>query len=191
MIKTASFLKSITNVSHLPDNQYPQILLLGRSNVGKSSFINAITNRKALARVSNTPGKTITLNMYEINESLYLIDAPGYGYARRSFSMQADFLTMIKNFVSASINLKEIFLLIDFKVGPTADDLQTYQSLINSHLPLSVICTKYDKVKSSHRLKQQSVLKKQFNPGQVIYFVSNETKYGIDQVISHILNKGE
>ncbi|HPG43587.1 MAG TPA: ribosome biogenesis GTP-binding protein YihA/YsxC, partial [Acholeplasmataceae bacterium] len=101
MIKQAVYIKSLTNIKDEPE-AYPQILLLGRSNVGKSSFINALTNRKNLARVSNTPGKTITLNFYLLDQSFYLVDAPGYGYARRSKSLQDQFIQMIQNFLQDS-----------------------------------------------------------------------------------------
>lgn len=187
MIKTAEFIKSITNVSQLPEDDFPQILLLGRSNVGKSSFINAITNRKSLARVSNTPGKTITLNLYLLNHGLYLVDAPGYGYARRSFTTQNEFIKMIQNFIKESEQLVEIFLLVDFKVGPTKDDLEVYQQLIKLGLPIKVICTKYDKVKSSSRLKQQQVIKTYFTQQQEIFYISNETKYGLDKVTDNVM----
>jgi GTP-binding protein len=188
MIKQAEFIKSITNVSQLPEEKAPYLLLLGRSNVGKSSFINAVCNRKSLARVSNTPGKTITLNLYLLNESIYLVDAPGYGYAKRSWSTQDEFLKMISNFVMNNEELAKIFLLVDFKVGPTVDDLNTYQQLIKLDKEVIIIATKYDKIKSSLRLKQTQTIKKNFLEDQAIYFVSNETKYGIDQVIKLITN---
>lgn len=191
MIKSASFVKSMTSVAHLPDDDFAQILLLGRSNVGKSSFINAICNRKSLARVSNTPGKTITLNLYLLNDNLYLVDAPGYGYARRSHTDRDEFVLMIENFILRSKNLRRIFLLVDFKVGPTKDDIETYNALLKTGKPITIICTKYDKVKSSYRLKQQNEIKKIFIDNESIYFVSNETKYGIDKVIDYIVKIGE
>ncbi|HEY8405372.1 MAG TPA: ribosome biogenesis GTP-binding protein YihA/YsxC [Acholeplasma sp.] len=187
MIKQAEYIKSFVDIKDIPSDGFPHVLLLGRSNVGKSSLINAITNRKSLARVSATPGKTITLNMYLLNESMYLVDAPGYGYAKRSKTQAASFIKMIRNYVAKCPNLNKIFLLIDFKVGPTENDLETYQSLIKLPIKTIVIATKFDKVKSSDRMKQQNKIKNMLQPNQLIYFVSSETKYGINELIGEVL----
>lgn len=186
MIKQAEFVKSATHIDHMPHDGKPHILLLGRSNVGKSSFINAVCNRKALARVSQTPGKTITLNLYKLDDFMYLVDAPGYGYARRSFETQAEFIKMIFHYVKEEANLSKIFLLVDFKVGPTKDDLEIYHQLTTLDREVVVVATKFDKVKSSMRDKQKKLIIAKFIDGQKIYFISNETKYGIEKVQSEI-----
>ncbi|CDR30749.1 Probable GTP-binding protein EngB [Acholeplasma oculi] len=186
MIKTAEFIKSAVSISDLPSDDLSHYLLLGRSNVGKSSLINAVTNRKSLARVSQTPGKTITLNLYLLNQSFYLVDAPGYGYAKRSKTQAKSFVTMIRNYINQNQKLKKVILLIDFNIGPTIDDLSLYSELIHFDIPLIIVATKYDKLKSSLRLKQQKVLTEKFITDQKIYFTSSETKYGIEKFIAEV-----
>lgn len=188
MIKHAEFITSAVSVRDLPNDQLDHILILGRSNVGKSSIINAITNRKSLARVSQTPGKTITLNLYLLNKVFYLVDAPGYGYAKRSKTQTASFIRMIEEYINLNGRLKKIILLVDFFVGPTQDDLNMYISLQVFDIDIIVVVTKYDKVKPSHRLKHERMIRQQFIKGQKIYFTSSHSKYGIDNFIEEELN---
>ncbi|VEU82281.1 ribosome biogenesis GTP-binding protein YihA/YsxC [Acholeplasma hippikon] len=188
MIKQAEYIKSAVSVSDLPVDDLPHILLLGRSNVGKSSLINAITNRKSLARVSGTPGKTITLNLYLLNNSFYLVDAPGYGYAKRSKTQTQSFLKMIKDYIKYNGHLKKIFQLVDFNVGPTEDDLNLYRELQKIDIKLVIIATKYDKVKSSFRLKQEKEIRSKFLDGQLLYVTSSESKYGIEKLVNEVIN---
>ncbi|RED20249.1 ribosome biogenesis GTP-binding protein YihA/YsxC [Acholeplasma laidlawii] len=184
MIKQAEFITSAVSITDLPKDDFDHFLILGRSNVGKSSLINAITNRKKLARVSQTPGKTITLNLYLLNQSLYLVDAPGYGYAKRSKTQTLTFMRMINEYIQLNGHLKKIILLVDFNIGPTQDDLDMYIELQAFDVDIIVVTTKYDKVKSSHRLKQEKVIRSKFFEGQKIYFTSSETKFGIDKLIN-------
>lgn len=188
MIHNAKYIKSIVNPNDIPDDNLPHILFLGRSNVGKSSLINSITNRKNLAITSKTPGRTQTLNLFLIEEKLYLVDAPGYGYARRSKETSFNFLVMIKKFILKNPLLKKIFLLVDFKVGPTKDDLYLYDELKKLPIKLVVIATKYDKVKSSFRLKQEKLIKSNFDDHQLIYFGSSFNKFGIKNIINEVLD---
>ncbi|MDY0075518.1 MAG: ribosome biogenesis GTP-binding protein YihA/YsxC [Acholeplasmataceae bacterium] len=188
MIKQAIYIKGITDLKDEPD-ALPQILLLGRSNVGKSSFINSLTNRKNLARISNTPGKTITLNFYLIDESFYLVDAPGYGYAKRSKVMQDQFLIMIQKYINASKHLKLICLLIDFKVGPTTDDIATYQFLLENNLNVMVIATKKDKVPKTHQMKQEKMIKEKLKHPVMFYSTSSVTKHQLDIIEEIIRNQ--
>jgi len=188
MIKQAVYVKSVTDLKDEPEG-LPQILMIGRSNVGKSSFINALTNRKSLARVSNTPGKTITLNFYLIDQSFYLVDAPGYGYARRSKSMQDQFIIMIQNYIKQSNHLKMICMLIDFKVGPTDDDLFTYQFLIEQNLNVMVVATKKDKVPKTHQFKQEQAIKKILKNPVIFYAYSSVTKDNLDLIENEIRNQ--
>ncbi|SRR5690554_424493 len=183
MIKQAEFITSAVSISDLPNDNLDHFLILGRSNVGKSSLINALTNRKSLARVSQTPGKTITLNLYLLNQNLYLVDAPGYGYAKRSKTQTSTFMRMINEYIQLNGNLKKIILLVDFNIGPTQDDLDMYIALQAVDIKLIIVTTKYDKVKSSHRLKQEKVIRSKFFEGQPIYFTSSQTKFGIDKLI--------
>lgn len=188
MIKQAEFITSVVAVSGLPKDDFDHFLILGRSNVGKSSLINALTNRKSLARVSQTPGKTITLNLYLLNQKLYLVDAPGYGYAKRSKTQTASFVRMIEDYLANNGHLKKIILLVDFNVGPTQDDLELYVALQSIDIEKIVVATKFDKVKSSHRMKQEKVVRSKFFEGQKIYFTSSQTKFGIEQLINEEFN---
>lgn len=188
MIKNAEFITSVVGGDNLPNDNLPHILLLGRSNVGKSSLINALTNRKSLARVSATPGKTITLNLFLLDKSLYLVDAPGYGYARRSKTQTATFLKMITSFIEKNHNLKKIFLLIDFKVGPTVDDLEIYRNLLPLDIPLVIVATKYDKIPTTRRQKQRKVIESLYTQGQKIYYTSSEAKINIEHLSLEIEN---
>ncbi len=187
MFKNAAFVKSITDLKDDP-GQYPQVLMIGRSNVGKSSFINALTGRKSLARVSNTPGKTITLNYYLIEEMFYLVDAPGYGYARRSKSAQDEFIIMIERYLTRSKYMRLVCLLIDFKVGPTEDDLFTYQFLKDLNVPLLVVATKKDKIPKTHQLKRMQELKKFFAETTFLPY-SSVTKENLDTIEQTIRNQ--
>lgn len=188
MIKQAVYIKSITDIKDEPE-KLPQILLIGRSNVGKSSFINALTNRKSLARVSNTPGKTITLNFYLIDQSFYLVDAPGYGYARRSKSMQDQFMIMIQGYMKHSESLRMVCMLIDFKIGPTEDDLFTYQFLVEQNVNVMVIATKKDKIPKTHQFKQEQTIKKILKNPVLFYAYSNVTKENLDHIEQEMRNQ--
>lgn len=187
MIKSAEYIKSITHLRDEPEAM-PEFLLLGRSNVGKSSFINALTNRKNLARVSNTPGKTLTLNFYLLENAFYLVDAPGYGYAKRSKTLQATFLKMLEHFIIHAASLRAVCLLIDFKVGPTEDDIMTYEYLKSLGRDIIVIATKKDKVPSTHQFKQEQEIKKILNPS-TFFAYSSVTKYNLDKIEAEIRSK--
>ena len=179
MFKNSEFIKSITDYrSALVD--LPNVLLIGRSNVGKSSFINSIANRKSLARVSATPGKTVTLNYYIVDNAMYLVDAPGYGYARRSKSQKNDFITMIDEFVRR-VPTKYVFQLMDFKVGPTKEDIEVYEYIKSLNLNLVVILTKYDKVISSMRAKQEKLIKEKLSY-PLMFLTSTSMKKGYDKI---------
>lgn len=141
-------------VSAVKEEQYPvhdkkEIVLIGRSNVGKSTFINAFTNRKKLAYTSSTPGKTQVINFFLINKEFYLVDVPGYGYAKVSKKQREEFGKMIEKYLTVRENLSLVTLLIDFKVGPTKDDILMYDYLAYHNIPIVVLATKKDKVKKS------------------------------------------
>lgn len=168
MFNQSEYIKSVEFNSQRPSD-LPQVLLLGRSNVGKSSFINGLCNRKNLARISSTPGKTVLLNFYLVDEMFYIVDAPGYGYARRSKVMQQKFVEMIDGFLHESEQLKMVCLLVDFKVGPTVEDIEMYEYLMSMGLPVLVIATKLDKIPSTKRYKQDKKIKELLgNPRQYI-----------------------
>lgn len=145
--------------SQYPLEKLPEFLLVGRSNVGKSSFINTIINRKNYAHTSSKPGKTQTLNFYLINKKFYFVDVPGYGYANVSQERQKKFGVMIEEYIKARENLKCVFLLIDYRHKPTEDDVLMYEFLKFYNLKVQIIATKFDKIKKSSREKQNKIIR--------------------------------
>ena len=171
-------------VSQYPNDKLPEFLLVGRSNVGKSSYINTLINRKNYAHTSSTPGKTQTLNFYLVNDSFYLVDVPGYGYAKTSKEVQKKFGLMIEEYLKTRENLERVFLLIDFRHKPMEDDILMYNFLKYYHLDVTIVATKYDKVKTNDRLKQEKVIKDTFDlqvNDNIVYF-SSITKKGKDEI---------
>lgn len=181
-------------ISQYPEDKKSEFLILGRSNVGKSSFINTIINRKNLARTSSKPGKTQTLNFYKVNNQFYIVDVPGYGYAQTSKKQMEKFGIMIEEYLKQRQELKHVFLLVDYRHKPTEDDILMYKFLKYYNLPVTIVCTKYDKVNRSLRMKQDDVVKKTLNPslGDEIVNFSSITKIGkerIDEIIENIIAK--
>jgi GTP-binding protein len=181
MFHEAIYIKSIDDLKDAPEAK-PQFLLLGRSNVGKSSFINTLTNRKNLARVSNSPGKTVYLNYYLIDQAFYLVDAPGYGYARRSKSQKDDFIIMIENYLLNQTDLVSIYQLIDFKVGPTMQDIETYEFLKSLNKHVIVIATKKDKIPKTKQFKQEKLILEALGNPKNFFSYSSVTKENLDQI---------
>ena len=145
----ASILLSAANQSHYPKDDLPEVALAGRSNVGKSSFINTLLGRKNLARTSSKPGKTQLLNFYNIDEKLRFVDVPGYGYAKVSKKERERFGQMIEQYLTQRDQLRGAILLVDGRHAPTADDVSMYQWLQYYHIPTLVVATKIDKVKGN------------------------------------------
>lgn len=174
-----------------PTDNKPEFLMLGRSNVGKSSFINTLVNRKNLARTSAKPGKTQTLNFYSVDDMFYLVDVPGYGYAAVSNKKQEKFGLMIEEYIMNRPNLKHVFLLIDYRHKPTENDLIMYDFLKYYNLPVTVVCTKYDKIKKSGRDKQNKLIENTIDIayGDEIVCFSKVTKVGRDKIIEVINSK--
>ena len=177
-------------ISQYPEDKRSEILILGRSNVGKSSFINTIINRKNLARTSAKPGKTQTINFNLVNDDFYLVDVPGYGYAATSKKQIEKFGIMIEEYLKQRQYLKHVFLLVDYRHKPTEDDILMYNFLKYYNLPVTVICTKYDKVNKSLRMKQDDLIKNSLNLslGDEIVNFSSVTKVGKDRVYEIIEN---
>ena len=146
-------------MSQYPTDELPEFLLVGRSNVGKSSFINTIIERKNYARTSSKPGKTQTLNFYKVNNEFYLVDVPGYGFAGGGKDRQRKFGMMIEEYLKNRENLKQVFLLIDYRHKPTEDDCLMYNFLKFYNLNIQIVATKYDKVSKNARLKQDKLIK--------------------------------
>ena len=176
--------------SQYPTDGKPEFLLVGRSNVGKSSFINSIIGRKDLARTSATPGKTQTLNFYLVNDKFYLIDVPGYGYAAVDKDTQQKFGMMIEEYLINRENLKRVFMLVDFRHKPTEDDLLMFNFIKFYKLDVTIVATKYDKVKQSEKVKQERLFNDSFELGEnddIVYF-SSVTKKGREEIYA-VLNK--
>ena len=176
--------------SQYPENCLPEFLIIGRSNVGKSSFINTLVNRKNIARTSSRPGKTQTLNFYIVNDTFYLVDVPGYGYATVSKDRQKKFGLMIEEYLKNRKALKRVFLLIDFRHKPTEDDLLMYNFLKYYNIPVTIIATKTDKVSSSKKDKNYKQLNDTLNlvVGDDIVLFSSVSKLGRDEILTKIDN---
>lgn len=179
---------SAVRQSQYPEDKNPEFLLVGRSNVGKSSFINSIIERRNLARVSSKPGKTQTLNFYNINNEFYLVDVPGYGYASVSKEMQAKFGKMIEEYIENRDSLKRVFMLVDFRIKPTQDDLLMYNFLKYYNLPVTIVTTKVDKVSRNDRDKQIKIITDELNirDDDKLVLFSIKTKLGKSEIHKEI-----
>ena len=160
IIKNSDYAVSAVREDQYPKDNLPEIALAGRSNVGKSSLINTLLKRKNLARTSSQPGKTQTLNFYIVNEEFYLVDVPGYGYAKVSQKQRDAFGEMIQDYLETRPNLKGLIILVDARHEPTKDDIAMYDYAQYLNLPILVVCTKMDKIKKSQINKVLSNLKK-------------------------------
>ena len=170
--------------SKLPENQLPEIAFAGKSNVGKSSLINAIMNRKSLARTSSQPGKTQTINFYNVNNDFYLVDLPGYGYARASVEVKAQWGKMIERYLHKSKQLKAVFLLIDIRHEPSANDREMYQWILHQGYHPIIIATKLDKLKRSQVQKHVKMVKDGLNADKdtIVMPFSSLTKQGREEI---------
>ena len=170
--------------SKIPDTEYPEVAFAGKSNVGKSSLINALMNRKALARTSAQPGKTQTINFYNINDAMYLVDLPGYGYAKASAEIKAKWGKMIEKYLHTSKQLKAVFLLIDIRHDPSANDKMMYEWMLSQGFAPIIIATKLDKIKRSQVQKHVKAIREGLGvqPGTTIIPFSAETKQGRDEI---------
>ena len=170
--------------SKVPDTAYAEVAFAGKSNVGKSSLLNALMNRKALARTSAQPGKTQTINFYNINDAMYLVDLPGYGYAKASEEVKAKWGKMIENYLHTSKQLKAVFLLIDIRHDPSANDRMMYEWMVYQGFAPIIIATKLDKIKRSQIQKNVKAIREGLNvqPGTTIIPFSAETKQGRDEI---------
>ncbi len=174
-------------LSQYPENIKKEFLLLGRSNVGKSSFINTIIERKNFARTSSKPGKTQTLNFYNVNDDFYLVDVPGYGYASTGKENRQKYGLMIEDYLKNRKNLEKVFLLVDYRHKPTEDDILMYNFLKFYEKDITVITTKYDKISKNGRIKQDKIIKNALGIEEFIPF-STVTKKGKTEVHELIKN---
>ena len=176
--------------SQYPDDGLIEFIMLGRSNVGKSSFINTIVNKKNLARISSRPGKTSTLNFYKIDNSFYLVDVPGYGYADTSKEEIRKFGLMVEEYLEKREELKRVFLLIDFRHRPTNDDVIMYNFLKYYQIPVTIVATKVDKVSAKEKEKNLKAIKESLDivVGDNIVLFSSISKLGREEIISIMEN---
>ena len=187
----AEILLSAANKSHYPQDEIPEIALAGRSNVGKSSFINTLLNRKNLARTSGKPGKTQLLNFFNIEDKLRLVDVPGYGYAKVSKTERAKWGKMIEEYLTSRENLRAVVSLVDVRHEPSTDDVQMYEFLKYYEIPVIVVATKADKVPRGKWNKYESVIKKKldFDKNDDFIIFSSVNKDGLDAAWDAILEK--
>lgn len=184
IIKNVSLETVCGITSKLPENTLPEVAFAGKSNVGKSSLINALMNRKSLARTSSQPGKTQTINFYNINEALYFVDLPGYGYAKVSKEIKAKWGKMIERYLRTSMQLRLVFLLIDIRHEPSANDVQMYDWIVQNGFYPIIIATKKDKINRSQLAKNLKMIKTTLKvaEGTPIVPFSAQTKDGRDEI---------
>jgi len=190
LIKEAKFIASNTTVEKCPAPGLPEFAFTGRSNVGKSSLINMLTNRKGLAKTSSTPGKTQLINHFLINEKWYLVDLPGYGFAKTARSNRASWQAMIKTYIEERKNLMTVFVLVDVRLEPQKSDLAFINWLGEKNIPLGIIFTKADKLSKQQIIYSaelfKKTLRKTWEEIPLLFITSSETKNGRDDVLDYI-----
>lgn len=188
-INKAEFILCAAWESQWPKSDLPEICMAGRSNVGKSSFINTITGYGKLAKVSSTPGKTRTLNFFNINDELHLVDVPGYGYAKVNDKIKKSFGNMIDTYLRKRDNLRALVLIVDYRHKPTHDDVSMYEYAKYYDIPVIVVATKEDKLKRNDLKKNEKLIKETLNFDKNDSFIrfSSLKKIGVDEVWNVIL----
>ncbi|MBE5922377.1 MAG: YihA family ribosome biogenesis GTP-binding protein [Lachnospiraceae bacterium] len=189
MVIKEAILETVCGItSTLPQNTLPEIAFAGKSNVGKSSLINGLLNRKSLARTSSQPGKTQTINFYQVNKELYFVDLPGYGYAKVSQTIKEKWGKMIEKYLRTSKQLKKVFLLLDIRHEPSANDRNMYEWITYNGYEPVIIATKLDKINRSQIQKQLKILREglQAPKGTLIFPYSAITKQGREEIWAYI-----
>ena len=187
MLNKVKFETSVFNYNNILKTDKPQIVLVGKSNVGKSSFINTITNQKKLAKVGQTPGKTRSINFFNVNDEFYLVDLPGYGFSKMSDTQKQQINKLIDTYISKAKNIKHIFFLVDIRNKPSQNDRQMYEWLINRNIPFTIIATKADKIaktKTEEYIKE--IRKSLFAKEEIIPF-SSDKKINVDIICDKII----
>lgn len=188
VIKNVNLEIVIGVTSKIPETTLPEVAFAGKSNVGKSSLINALMRRKSYARTSSQPGKTQTINFYNINELMYLVDLPGYGYAKVSESVKAKWGKMIEKYLRTSKQLKQVFLLIDIRHDPSANDKMMYDWIVENGFRPIIVATKLDKIKRSQVQKQVKAVRNGLGlrKEDVLIPFSSETKQGLEELWKYV-----
>lgn len=187
MLKNVKFEVSVYEFNKLIKTDKPQIVLVGKSNVGKSSFINAISNQKKLAKVGQTPGKTRSINYYNVNNEFYIVDLPGYGYSTMSEAEKNKINKLIDVYISKTPEIKHIYFLVDIRNNPSANDRQMYEWLLDKKIPFSIIATKADKVAKTKMEDYTKEITKQLFAKENITPFSADKKINIDVICDEIL----
>ncbi|UTH92465.1 ribosome biogenesis GTP-binding protein YihA/YsxC [Lactobacillus acidophilus] len=191
-MKSSEYAVSAVKEEQYPKDNLPEIALAGRSNVGKSSLINTLLKRKNLARTSSQPGKTQTLNFYLVNDDFYLVDVPGYGYAKVSQKRRQEFGEMIQDYLETRPNLKGLIILIDSRHEPTKDDISMYEYAQYLNIPILVVCTKMDKIKKNQTNKVMTGLRKKLDLNYdhvTVLTFSSVTKFHVTELGNWIEDK--
>lgn len=189
MIIKSAELETVCGItSTLPETEMPEIAFAGKSNVGKSSLINGLLNRKSLARTSSQPGKTQTINYYNINHDLYFVDLPGYGYAQVSVEIRVKWGKMVERYLHTSKQLRLVFLLIDIRHEPSENDCIMYDWIVKNGYEPVIIATKLDKIKRSQIQKNLKIIRQKIQPveGTIIIPFSAQTKQGKEEILQLI-----
>ena len=192
IIKSSEYAVSAVKEEQYPKDNLPEIALAGRSNVGKSSLINTLLKRKNVARTSSQPGKTQTLNFYLVNDDFYLVDVPGYGYAKVSQKRRQEFGEMIQDYLETRPNLKGLIILIDSRHEPTKDDISMYEYAQYLNIPILVVCTKMDKIKKNQTNKVMTGLRKKLDLNYdhvTVLTFSSVTKFHVTELGNWIEDK--
>lgn len=189
-VQSAEFITSSTHEKQCPKPDKPEYAFIGRSNVGKSSLVNMLTNRKKLAKISTSPGKTITMNHFLINKEWYLVDLPGYGFAKRSKTERAKWEKMIKNYLLTRTNLLSVFLLVDLRIEPQKIDLEFMEWLATSQIPFVLTFTKADKVGNAkidaNVERYKSMLLENWEEVPPMLITSSHTARGKEELLTYI-----
>ena len=187
MLKNVKFEASVYEYNKLIKTDKPQIVFVGKSNVGKSSFINALANQKKLAKVGQTPGKTRSINYYNVNDEFYIVDLPGYGYSTMSEGEKQKINKLIDTYISSTKEIKHIFFLVDIRNNPSENDRQMYEWLLAKKIPFTIIATKADKVaKTKYEEYTNNISKVLFAKEEIIPF-SADKKINLDLICNEIL----
>lgn len=188
MLKNVKFEASVYEYNKLIKTDKPQIVFVGKSNVGKSSFINALANQKKLAKVGQTPGKTRSINYYNVNNDFYIVDLPGYGYSTMSETEKQKINKLIDTYISKTKEIKHIFFLVDIRNNPSENDRQMYEWLLDKKIPFTIIATKADKVaKTKYEEYTKNISKILFAKEEIVPF-SSDKKINVDLISNQILS---
>lgn len=183
-LKNAKFVKSIFNNKDLLQDNLPTFVMVGKSNVGKSSFINTLTNNKKLAKVGSNPGKTRSINYFNINNEFYLVDLPGYGFSKMSLKEKENINKLTNNFLEKNLNIRHIFFLVDIRHDPTENDRAMYDWIASKEIPCTIIANKADKLsKAKAEEMLTKIRKKLFADNEIITF-SSEHKIGVENILN-------